>query len=254
MDKIIASVGNNGKNQAADVALIQKLLNDNKITGEITPLKIDGKVGDKTIKRIEAFQKRIVFMPLPDGRVEPNGKTFKKLTAIRSTAKAANIYNLSKKAVDLLQAIETLATKPYDDQTSLDITEWVKGATIGYGHLISKTDWPKYKDGLTAVDALNLFNEDLAPFVNTVKSNVKTNITQNEFDALVILTFNIGEKGFGESSVLKLINNPSAKTTYASLEAAWKAWNKSDGRINNGLINRRKAEWNIYTKGIYQRW
>ena len=159
-----------------------------------------------------------------------------------------------EKAANLLKAIETLATKPYDDQTALDITAWVSGATIGYGHLISKSDWPKYKDGFTKDDAINLFNADLAPFVNTVKSKVKANITQNEFDAMVILTFNIGEKGFSDSSALKIINDPSAKTTYSTLESAWKAWNKSKGIINNGLINRRNAEWNIYTKGIYQRW
>jgi len=254
MDKLIASVGNNGKNQPSDVTLIQKLLNDNKITGEITPLKIDGKIGDKTIKRIEVFQKRIVFMSLPDGRVDPNGKTFKKLSSVRVTAKTANIYNLSTKAADLLQAIETLATKPYDDQTALDITDWVSGATIGYGHLISKSDWPKYKDGFTKADAVNLFNADLAPFVSTIKSKVTATITQNEFDAMVILAFNIGQKGFSDSSALKMINDPGAKTTYSTLESAWKAWNKSNGSINNGLVNRRNSEWNIYTKGIYQRW
>jgi len=87
-----------------------------------------------------------------------------------------------------------------------------------------------------------------------VKTQVTTNITQNEFDALVILTFNIGCNGFIDSSVLKLINNPKTTTRYANLEAAWKAWNKSQGKINNGLKNRRDAEWTIYTKGIYQKW
>lgn len=254
MDKLIASVGKNGKNIPSDVTFIQKLLNDYKITGEITPLKIDGKIGNDTIKRIETFQKRIVFMHLPDGIIDPNGKTFKRLITIRSTAKNVKVYKLSSKAVDLLQSIETLATKPYDDQTGLDISEWVKGATIGYGHLISKTDWKKYKDGFTKTDAIKLFEADLSPFINTVKSKLKVNITQNEFDALVILVFNIGSKGFKNSSVLKLVNDPSTKTTFKNLEAAWKAWNKSNGRINKGLINRRNSEWNIFTKGIYQKW
>jgi len=254
MDKLTASVGNDAKNRRNDVILIQKLLNDNKITGEITPLKVDGIIGDKTINRIKVFQKRKVFMSSPDGRVDPNGKTFKKLAAVRAMAKTAKIYNLSTKAVELLQGIETLATKPYDDQTALDITAWVKGATIGYGHLISKSDWPKYKDGFTKDDALKLFNADLSPFVAVVKSKVKASITQNEFDAMTILAFNIGVKGFSDSSVLKIVNDPGTKTTFKSLESAWKAWNKSDGRINKGLTNRRNAEWNIYSKGIYQRW
>lgn len=83
---------------------------------------------------------------------------------------------------------------------------------------------------------------------------VKTDIKKNKFDALIILIFNIGITAFKNSSVLKLINNPSAKTPYKNLELAWKAWNKSDHKINKGLINRRNAEWNVYTKGIYQRW
>lgn len=254
MEKLTAAVGNNGKNQPADVTFIQKLLNDYKITGEIKPLKIDGKIGPETIRRIEVFQKRILFMGRPDGRIDPNGKTFKRLSSIRATANTAHTYKLSTKAIDLLKGIEKLATKPYDDQTALDITEWVKGATIGYGHLISKSDWPKYKDGISKEEAIELFQSDLTPFIKPVKYSVKSNIKQNEFDALVILIFNIGATAFKLSSVLKLINNPSAKTTYKNLESAWKAWNKSNKKINQGLINRRNSEWDIYSKGIYQQW
>ena len=69
MNKIIASVGRNGRNRSSDVAIIQKLLNAQKIPGEVTPLKVDGKVGNKTISRIEVFQKKILKMVHPDGRV-----------------------------------------------------------------------------------------------------------------------------------------------------------------------------------------
>lgn len=254
MEKLTASVGNEAKNQPADVTLIQKLLNENKITGEIRPLKIDGKIGPNTIRRIKVFQKRIIFMGMPDGRVDPNGKTFKRLSSIRVAANTARIYKVSSKAVALLKGIEKVATKPYDDQTALDITEWVKGATIGYGHLISKSEWPKFKNGISEEEALELFQSDLAPFVKAVQSTIKTEIKKNEFDALIILIFNIGITAFKNSSVLKLINNPSTKTPYKSLELAWKAWNKSNHKINKGLINRRNAEWNVYSKGIYQRW
>ena len=71
--KISASVGSNGTNRSADVVLIQKLLNAQKIIGEVTPLKVDGKVGNKTISRIEFFQKKILKMVRPDGCVDPKG-------------------------------------------------------------------------------------------------------------------------------------------------------------------------------------
>lgn len=256
MNKIIASVGRNGRNRSSDVAIIQKLLNAQKIPGEVTPLKVDGKVGNKTISRIEVFQKKILKMVHPDGRVDPNGRTFKKLviSSTRPGAKAASAFSFSLQGINLLKSIEQLATKPYDDQTGKDITAWVKGATIGYGHLISKAEWSKYKDGINDTQAISLFNADLKPYVNTVKAKVTASIMQYEFDAMVIFTFNIGQDAFANSSVLKMVNNPNAITTYKNLEGAWKAWNKSQGVTNKGLTNRRQTEWNIYTKGVYQKW
>lgn len=161
---------------------------------------------------------------------------------------------LSDQAIKFLKSIETLRTKPYDDRTGKEITDWVEGATIGYGHLIAKVEWRKYKNGITESQAIMLFNSDLAPFEKKVKSLVKVPLTQNQFDALVILAFNIGASNFSSSSVLKLVNDHSSKTPYSSLEKAWMAWNKARGKFNKGLENRRKAEWNIYSKNIYKRW
>lgn len=256
MDKLIASVGQNGVNRSTDVVLIQKLLNAQKIPGEVIQLKVDGKMGNKTISSIEVFQKKILKMVHPDGRVDPNGRTFNKLVmcASRPGAKSASAFGLSPKGINLLKSIEQLATKPYDDQTGKDISAWVKGGTIGYGHLISAAEWSQYKNGITEAQALSLFSTDLKPYVNTVKTKVTASITQNEFDAMVILAFNIGQVAFANSSVLKMVNNPNAKTSYKNLEAAWKAWNKSQGVANKGLTNRRQSEWNIYTKGVYQKW
>ena len=161
---------------------------------------------------------------------------------------------LSDKGVNLLKSIEKLRTKPYDDQTGNEIKAWVEGATIGYGHLIAKVEWEKYKNGITESQAFLLFKSDLAPFEKIVKSLVKVPLSQNQFDALVILTFNIGESAFSSSSILKLVNDPTSKTPYSSLEKAWMAWNKSRGKVMRGLENRRRAEWSIYSKNIYQRW
>ncbi len=248
------SVGRGGINQAADVKLIQRLLNKYSIPRVSVPLEVDGKAGTKTYKRIELFQRAILKMKKPDGRIDPNGKTFKKLTETKPGAKSAASLSVSPKGINLLKSIEVLKTKPYDDQTGKDITRWVKGATIGYGHLISRRDWNKYKNGLTKKQALALFKKDLAPYAKKVKKSVKSKIKQNEFDALVILTFNIGLTAFGTSSVLKLVNNPAANTPYISLEKAWKAWNKSQKKYNKGLANRRKAEWNIYSNNVYRQW
>ncbi len=250
---ITGSVGRGGINKSSDVKLVQFLLNRYKIPGVTAPLKVDGIVGNKTYFRIEDFQKKILMMAQPDGRVDVNGRTFKKLIE-RPGAKKASSFSLSIKATDLLKSIEELSTKPYDDQTGRDISRWVEGATIGYGHLIAKGDWEKYKNGITESQATQLFKADLLPFEQKVKTTVSALITQNEYDAMVILVFNIGQNGFARSSVLKLINDPIATTAYNNLEQAWKAWNKSQGKHSKGLDNRRRAEWNIYSKNIYMRW
>ena len=166
----------------------------------------------------------------------------------------ASTLTMSPEAVSLLQAIETLRLKPYDDQTGKATTEWVVGATVGYGHLIAKTEWTDYKDGITAQRADDLFRSDVSPYEVTVGETISADVQQYEFDAMVILAFNIGRHGFRDSSVAKLINNPKAVTKYLSLEIAWKAFDKSQGKENAGLVNRRSAEWKIYTSGIYARW
>lgn len=161
---------------------------------------------------------------------------------------------LSNRAIDLIKGIEKLALKPYDDQTGVLIKEWAKGATIGYGHLISKEEWPILKDGITKEGAENLFNCDLAPFAKSVRRTIIVPLQQNEFDALVILAFNIGKNHFETSSVVSMINDPKSKSAYPTLEKAWKAWDKSQGKENGGLKNRRNCEWKIYTQGVYDRW
>lgn len=165
-----------------------------------------------------------------------------------------SMLTMSPEAVALLQAIETLRLTPYDDQTGKEINTWVEGATIGYGHLIAPNEWATYKDGITEQQADALFKADAEPFELAVGQAITVGVQQYEYDAMVILAFNIGQAGFRNSAVAKLVNNPKAVTGYASLENAWKSWNKSQGKVMQGLTNRRAAEWRIYTSAVYARW
>lgn len=78
---ISASVGKGGRNRAADVRKIQTLLNQVRPR---SPLRVDGIAGSRTIGRIERFQAR--FMQRPDGRVDPGGRTLRKLLAMAPAA------------------------------------------------------------------------------------------------------------------------------------------------------------------------
>lgn len=75
---IMGSVGRGGVNQSADARTVQTLLNNNRSL-PLQKLTVDGAVGPKTIAAIEEFQRRVVKMHLPDGRVDPGGKTLKAL-------------------------------------------------------------------------------------------------------------------------------------------------------------------------------
>ena len=241
-------------NRPNDVMAIKRLLNSQAGPSFSRPLVVDGSVTPEFLARIETFQKQVVKMPVPDGRIDPNGKTLMALNHNQAGASIQNSFNLSAQAATLLKGIEKLALKPYDDQTGKEITQWVKGATIGYGHLISSSEWETYKNGISADQSDSLFNADVGPFVRLVNRVIKTHLTQQKFDALVILAFNIGEGNFTSSSVVKMINSPLTPTSYPTLEAAWKAWNKSQGKVMKGLDNRRQAELNVYNSGVYKAW
>lgn len=188
------------------------------------------------------------------GLTTPSGSALNLQLESSGETGVAEPMTLSQEGQDFLKGIESLRLQPYDDQTGNTITAWVEGATIGYGHLISQDEWDTYKNGITESEADTLFDSDLKPFVNKVNEVIDVDMTAHEFDALVLLCFNIGGPDFSTSSAAKLINDPNAQTSYASLEDAWKAWNKSQGQVMQGLINRRAAEWKIYNEGVYERW
>lgn len=162
---------------------------------------------------------------------------------------------ISQKCEELLKGIEVLALQPYDDQVgikSAPIKEWCKGATVGYGYLVSKEEWTKYKDGITKQQADELFRNKIGRYEKSVDNSVRVTLSQQQFDACVMLCYNIGTKGFETSSVCKILNGQN--TQYANLDTAWLSWNKSQGKVMNGLNNRRKAELKVYHEGVYERW
>lgn len=78
---ILKSVGEQGVNDKVDVKVIQAGLNlaqssNFKLKNRLV---VDGKNGSKTITAIEEFQKQIVKLSKPDGRVDAGGKTLSAL-------------------------------------------------------------------------------------------------------------------------------------------------------------------------------
>lgn len=141
----------------------------------------------------------------------------------------------------------------YDDKTGRSVNTndpLPIGATIGYGHLVKPGE--DFRGGITEAAAIDLLRSDIALAERAVRDNITVPITQHQYDALVSFAYNIGSGAFASSTVVQYINNPDfTSAKYPTLESAWRAWNRTQGAVSNGLINRRNYEWNMYNGGIY---
>lgn len=136
----------------------------------------------------------------------------------------------------------------YDDKTGRPVNsdkELPAGATIGYGHLIKSDE--DFKHGVTERQATEILRSDISTAERAIKDNITIPLSQNQYDALVSLAYNIGAKNFANSTVVKYVNDSNYHNTkYPTLESAWMAWNKSGGREMAGLTNRRQQEFNLF--------
>lgn len=114
--------------------------------------------------------------------------------------------------------------------------------TIGYGN----TYYPdgrkvKIGDTITREDAEHLFTAVASNFEKAVTAYVKVKLTQNQFNALVSLSFNIGIAAFKGSTLLKRLN---AGSPAAEITAEFLKWKNAGGKPI--LLSRRKREVALY--------
>ena len=68
-------------------------------------------------------------------------------------------------------------------------------------------------------------------------------VNQNQFDALVSFTFNLGETNLRKSTLLKCVK---ANPNNLNIRTEFLRWNRSKGEVLPGLIRRRKDEADLY--------
>lgn len=136
----------------------------------------------------------------------------------------------SYRGVNFISEFEGFEGKIYKDAAGLP--------TIGYGHLLKTGEEKRFSRGITKAEAIQLLKEDVRESEQAVSRLVEVNITQNEFDALVSFTFNVGQGNLRSSTLLRKLNENDKN------EAAdqFLRWNKAGGRVLNGLVRRREAE------------
>lgn len=148
-------------------------------------------------------------------------------------AKVANPRRISNFGVELLHDFEGVKLTAYPDPGTGG-----KPYTIGFGTTLIKGQPVEPGMKITLDQAEMYFEEDLKDFEDSVRKLVKVPITQNQFDALVSLTYNIGLNAFGDSTLLKYLNSEK----YGAAADEFLRWNRSGGRVMKGLSDRRTLE------------
>lgn len=138
----------------------------------------------------------------------------------------------SEQGRDFIKGFEQLRLKAYPDPGT------GKPWTIGWGH----TKGVKPGDRITQEQAEAFFSEDLAVFELTVNSAIKRTMTQNQFDAMVSLAFNIGGSAFAGSTLAKKFNAGDIK----GAADQFPRWKFSGGVVLPGLVKRRSAERKVF--------
>ena len=141
-----------------------------------------------------------------------------------------NELKTSQEGISLIKSFEGCELTAY--RCSADVP------TIGYGHTAGVSDG----DTCTQEEAETMLAEDLVEFEDYVKNYVESELEQNEFDALVAWTYNLGPANLKESTMLKELNSGN----FEEVPRQMKRWNRAGGEVLDGLIRRREAESRLF--------
>lgn len=134
----------------------------------------------------------------------------------------------SQTGINLIKKFEGCVLHAYKDPIGV----W----TIGYGHTVGVKDGQK----ITQKQAEKFLKDDLKIYEKGVTDS-KIKVNQNQFDALVSFAYNCGI-----GSLKTLLSG----RTLNQVSDALLLYNKAGERVLQGLVNRRKAEKELFDKGV----
>lgn len=143
--------------------------------------------------------------------------------------------NISKVGLDLIKEYEGLRLTAYKPVASEQY--W----TIGYGHY-GPDVWAG--QAITRAQADAYLRSDVRRFEKAVNSAVKVSINQNQFDALVSFTYNLGEGTLYSSTLLQYVN----KKQFGNAADEFLLFVNAGGQPLPGLVRRRKEERALFLK------
>lgn len=138
---------------------------------------------------------------------------------------------ISENGIEFIRQLEGEKLTAYPDIVGI----W----TIGVGHTGFVDGKPVARGmAITKEKSKELLTADLKRFESAVNDAVKVTLTQNQFDALVSLAFNIGEGAFVRSTLVNKLNAGDKK----GAAEQFLVWKNAGGRVSQGLLNRRQKE------------
>lgn len=142
-----------------------------------------------------------------------------------------NNFQYDNQGLALTEGFEGCDLKSYPDVRGI----W----TIGYGHTGADV-----VEGLviTQAQAEALLVSDVAAAAACVNHAVQVAITQDEFDALVDFTFNVGRGNFVTSTLLRKLNAGDI----AGAAEQFGLWVHAGNAVVSGLVRRRAAEAELF--------
>lgn len=112
--------------------------------------------------------------------------------------------------------------------------------TIGVGHLIRPHE--DFAEGITDEHVMQLLAADVMKCERAIDERVKVPLEQNQFDALVSWSFNVGVGALSSSTLLIRLNLGK----HDEIPGLLLAWCKAGGKTNPGLLNRRRDEGKLW--------
>jgi lysozyme len=138
----------------------------------------------------------------------------------------------SENGIALICEYEGFSATVYRDAAGLP--------TIGYGHLIRAGEC--FAEPLSEVAARALLRQDVAVAEQAVAKFITAPLTQNQCDALVSFTFNLGGGVLQRSTLRRVLN----RGEYDAVPREMMRYVWAGGRKLPGLIRRRAAEANLF--------
>lgn len=137
--------------------------------------------------------------------------------------------------LDIIKHYEGLELHAYKDSVGV----W----TIGYGH--TKGVYPGQT--ITKEQAENFLRDDVKWAESAVNRLVHAPLNQNQFDALVSWTFNLGSGNLASSTMLKRLN----AYRFNDVPCEMIRWNRAGGKVLKGLVKRRRSEAILFNGGSF---